>query len=247
MFSALALSLQAAEADIMAPADVPVAGSLELIAGPMFSGKTSELCRRVQNCGGQAIVVRPGRDTRDVGPYLQTHDGSTTVRCTLVLEHARELEQVDAMDTSLGTVPGCAVFYAFDEAQFYHAAQLRASVERLLSRGRRVLVVGLSGTFARQPWDYLGLLLPLCTVGPTLLRARCSDCERPDSATWSFLLPQTSRAMDPGQLADAGAGQAICLGGKGAYQALCPPCWAKATAGPETSREAPAPAPASEG
>ena len=52
--------------------------ALELIIGSMYSGKSTELMRRVkrvQSIGMNCLVINHTNDTRVDGDFIQTHDG----------------------------------------------------------------------------------------------------------------------------------------------------------------------------
>jgi hypothetical protein len=60
------------------PTQIRVDGGIEIVVGPMFAGKTSELIRRVEMyeaLGLCVAVVKSSKDTRYSEHHLATHDG----------------------------------------------------------------------------------------------------------------------------------------------------------------------------
>lgn len=129
------------------------AGRVEVIAGPMFAGKTEELLRRVRRAaiGGQRVVVFSHvLDTRAGGARVQSHAGSVAPSRTA--GSAAEIEAaVERGDTDL---------VAIDEAQFF-GPDLVGTVARLAGRGFTVVVAGLDVTFTAEPFEPLPSLMAL--------------------------------------------------------------------------------------
>lgn len=119
---------------------------LELILGPMFSGKTTTLLTRAK---GKTVVINHVFDTRAKG--VRTHDGieSDALKCN-VLPFS-----VDA-DTVL-----------IDEAQFFESLD---GVELLAPN---VVVAGLSGDYRREPFGRILELIPKADK-VTFLTAKCT-------------------------------------------------------------------------
>jgi len=119
---------------------------LEMIVGPMFSGKSEELIRRVRRAmiAEQAVkVFSPMQDTRTSNGSITSRNGLTVVA-----------EQVGGPDScrdrllSLAQLPDVV---AFDEAQFFDTG-LTALVEELLASKVRVIVAALDLDFAGRPF-----------------------------------------------------------------------------------------------
>ncbi len=119
---------------------------LEMIVGPMFSGKSEELIRRVRRAmiAEQDVkVFYPAQDTR-------TNSGSITSRngLTVVAEQAGTSGECRARLFSLPSLPEVV---AFDEAQFFDAG-LVSLVEELIASSVRVIVAALDLDFAGRPF-----------------------------------------------------------------------------------------------
>src|SRR5210317_289990 len=97
--------------------------SLRIIMGNMFSGKTTEMIRRLKRykvIGKQVVVINSQKDIRSTEEVLRTHD-NVTFRCI----KTNDLGEVDTT--------GCAVL-ALDEAQLFTG--LKPFVEKELEAGR---------------------------------------------------------------------------------------------------------------
>src|SRR5574337_478807 len=104
-------------------------GWIEVVCGPMFSGKSEELIRRLRRAeiaGQRALIVKPLIDTRyDVG-HVVSHAGAKmrAVTARSGADVARLAEGYDAV--------------GIDEVQFFDPA-IVAAIETLVARGARVV------------------------------------------------------------------------------------------------------------
>ena len=104
--------------------------SLELIIGSMYSGKSTELMRRikrVKSIGMRCLVINHSNDTRVDGDFVQTHDGST-------------LAAVKTKDLLLVNIKPYDTI-AIDEAQFFH--NLRTAVMLMVETHKKHVIVAL--------------------------------------------------------------------------------------------------------
>jgi thymidine kinase len=135
---------------------------LEIIMGNMFSGKTSELIRRLKRhkaIGDSVLVINSKKDTRNESEVLQTHD-KNTFECI----KTDNLDTVDYMDADV---------VAVDEAQFFKG--LRPFVERALKHDKHVILTGLDGDFRQRVFGEILELIPLAD-DVTKLKALCMEC-----------------------------------------------------------------------
>ena len=126
-------------------------GRVEVIAGPMFAGKTEELLRRVRRAavGGQRVVVfSHALDTRAGGDRIASHAGLDAP--------SRALASADEIVDAVGADQFDIV--AIDEAQFF-GPSLVGVVHELAARGLHVIVAGLDVTFLGQPFEPLPSLM----------------------------------------------------------------------------------------
>jgi thymidine kinase len=118
-------------------------GSIEVITGSMFSGKTDELIRRLRraNIARQKVqVFKPTIDTRNSEKKVASHAGSEFDATPI--KNSSELMELFEEDTNV---------VAIDEAQFFDMG-ISASVEALANRGLRVIVAGLDQDFRSEPF-----------------------------------------------------------------------------------------------
>lgn len=141
-------------------------GRIEVIAGPMFAGKSEELLRRVRRA---AIAHRPVQvfthilDHRGEGTGVSSHSGLAFP--SSIVASAAELEAAIDADTSL---------VAIDEAQFF-GPELIPVAERLANRGVDVIVGGLDVTYDGDPFAPLPALMALAERVDKLT-AICTVC-----------------------------------------------------------------------
>jgi thymidine kinase len=142
-------------------------GYLEVIAGPMYCGKTEELIRQVKRATigkkrvivfKHAIDVRYGTDRK-----VHSHAGMTF-----------DSELIHTANEILTAVDKKTDLIAIDEAQWL-GADLVPVVQTLLSQGKHVIVAGLAMTFDRQPFVPMPTLMAIADK-VTKLSAICSIC-----------------------------------------------------------------------
>jgi thymidine kinase len=178
-------------------------GWLEVVCGPMFSGKSEELIRRLRRAeiaGQRALVVKPRIDDRyDIG-HVVSHAGAK-MRAVAV---SRPEE-----------IPGIAEGYdviGIDEVQFFPAT-IVAAIERLVERGTRVVAAGLDQDFRGLPFGSLPELLCRAELVDKL-QAVCHRCGGPAT--------MTQRLVDGAPAAADGA--TIVVGALEQYEARCRAC-----------------------
>jgi thymidine kinase len=123
-------------------------GTIEVVCGSMFSGKTEELIRRIkraQIARKRVQVFKPQMDTRYSTEEVASHDG---VRAQAI-PAATAAEIADLLQLDVEVV-------AIDEIQFFDTAIIDLC-ERLASDGHRVIVAGLDQDFRGEPWAIAGL------------------------------------------------------------------------------------------
>lgn len=136
---------------------------LEMIIGPMFAGKSTELLRRIRRyklCKKNMIIVGNSIDTRS-GDFIKSHNGDSQ-KIVVV----SKLSDVFLLDEYLS----CDII-SFDEAQFF--PDLVDGVKKMLNDDKHVLCSGLSGTFKRTPFENIAQLTSLAT-NITFLTAICT-------------------------------------------------------------------------
>ncbi len=140
-------------------------GSIEVICGSMFSGKTEELLRRLKRAKYAKLnitIFKPKIDTRYDKEKVVSHDDnfidSLSVDCSSdIIQHS---ENVDVV--------------AIDEAQFFDN-NLYTVCNQLASNGIRVIVAGLDMDFLGNPFGPMPNLLSVAEH-ITKVHAICVDC-----------------------------------------------------------------------
>lgn len=142
------------------------AGSIQLIIGPMFSGKSSELIRRVrrfEHARRVVMVVRYAHDTRYSSECVASHD-KAMLKAISAVRLADARAQLDAVGADV-----CAI----DEGQMYE--DIVEFAEDCASRGITVIVAALDGDFRRKPFGRILELIPLAEKVDKL-SAVCVGC-----------------------------------------------------------------------
>ena len=147
-------------------------GSLEVIAGPMFAGKTSALLKRARTLDGEVVLIKPSFDTRYGICEIKTHDG--------ICANAFNLTNTDEI---LGSAEIDAADYVlFDEIQFFKAPNFDGDIieciETLRDRHVNVVCCGLDLNWKAQPFDIVANLRKIADRYVPLF-ARCAVCNAP--------------------------------------------------------------------
>ena len=139
-------------------------GSIEVICGGMFSGKTEELIRRAKRAhiaGQKVVVVKPKVDNRYSDEDIVSHDEQSLP--SLVVDTADQIV----------LLTGEAQVVCIDEAQFFDT-QLMNVANTLANDGKRVIVAGLDMDFEGQPFDPMPQMLAIAEY-VTKLHAVCAE------------------------------------------------------------------------
>lgn len=174
-------------------------GWIEVIVGPMFSGKSEELIRRLRRAeiGKQRVqIFKPEIDKRYAKNGIVSHSG-LEIASDIVSSGSDILEKVAPRTEVVG----------IDEAQFLGETVVDACV-KLADLGKRVLVAGLDTDFMGRPFEPMPRLLAVAEEITKLL-AICMQCGNP--------AVHTQRLVASGELIVVGAG--------GMYEARCRRCF----------------------
>jgi thymidine kinase len=140
-------------------------GSIEVICGSMFSGKTEELIRRLKRAkiaNLRVEIFKPKLDVRYDVQNIVSHD-----------ENAILSTPIDNSQTIL-LLHGEADVIGIDEAQFFDD-QLPDVCDQLAYRGKRVIVAGLDMDYTGKPFGQMPFLLSKADY-ITKLHAICMKC-----------------------------------------------------------------------
>jgi thymidine kinase len=141
-------------------------GRVEVIAGPMFAGKTEELLRRVR----RAVIA--GRNVQVLTHTIDTREGTGRVASHAGLGY--ESEPVSSADEIRGMIDAETDMVAIDEAHFF-GPDLAGVVGELAARDVVVVVAGLDVTFAGLPFEPMPSLMALAERVDKLT-AICTIC-----------------------------------------------------------------------
>jgi thymidine kinase len=156
-------------------------GYLELILGPMWSGKTSMLLtyyRQFCFCKLNVCVVNFKADDRYSETMLSTHD-KQMIPCIMGFS----MEEIMKVEESAKKINECDVIL-INEGQFFHDI-VEFTTEMVEKRHKKVYICGLDGDFKREK---IGKLLDLVPISDkvTKLRALCGQCKDGTPAPFSF-------------------------------------------------------------
>jgi thymidine kinase len=178
--------------------------SLELIVGCMYSGKSSELVRRVkriQSIHKNYIIYNSILDTRYGSRGIFTHNQGHLPCCV-----------IDSLCSQLDTEEFKQADSIFiDEAQFfddlYEFCELAVETHK-----KNVYVIGLDGDSERNNFGQIHKLLPLCDT-IIKLKALCSQCNDGTLGLFSKKIINSSKQVD--------------IGTTDKYIAVCRECYLK--------------------
>jgi thymidine kinase len=130
-------------------------GVLEVITGPMFSGKSEELIRRLKRARiarQRVACYKPAIDARYHRTSIASHSQQTHDACTVTtVEDLRAHLFPQIAETEV---------VGIDEVQFL-AADVIPLVLELVAMGKRVIIAGLDTTFANEPFGPVPDLMAL--------------------------------------------------------------------------------------
>ncbi len=174
-------------------------GWIEVICGPMFSGKSEELIRRLRRAmiaRKRVQVFKPTIDTRYSDDEIVSH-GDLRMKSEVVNGAAEILERLDWRSEVVGV----------DEANFMGEGLVEVA-QRLADSGKQVVVAGLDTDYLGRPFPPIPDLLCLAeSITKTL--AICVRCGNPAKHT------QRLRGSD----------DLIVVGAAGMYEARCRRCF----------------------
>jgi len=176
-------------------------GSLEVICGSMFSGKTDELIRRLRRAtiARQKVqVFKPAVDIRYAVEKVTSHAGSE-FGAIPVNQAADILDNLDADTTVVGV----------DEAQFFDDYILDV-VNAMAARGIRVIVAGLDTDFRGEPFGCIPVMMAQAEKVDKL-QAICMSCGEPASRTQRLVNGKPAHFDDP----------VVIVGASELYEARC--------------------------
>ena len=177
-------------------------GRIEVITGPMFSGKSEELIRRLKRARiarQRVLCFKPSLDVRYHKTAIASHSSQTLEALTVAT--------VDDLRAALFPVIDEVEVIGVDEAQFLDEGIVPLTLE-LVHLGKRVVIAGLDTTFSGEPFGPIPALLAIADE-VTKLSAVCMVCGAPAIHTQRLGANQ----------------QVVMVGAAGMYEARCRACF----------------------
>ncbi len=179
-------------------------GSLEVICGSMFSGKSEELIRRLkrsQLAKRDVLAFKHSLDDRTHIEYVISHNGNKI-----------KAIPINNPETILELITPEVEVVGIDEVQFF-SQEIVTIICTLIEQGKRIITAGLDLTFNLIPFGPLPLLLAIADK-VTKLKAICMKCGKEAQFTQRLVNNKPARFSDP----------TIVVGAEEKYQARCRDC-----------------------
>lgn len=176
-------------------------GSIEVITGSMFCGKTEETIRRLRRAtiAKQKVqVFKPKIDNRYAEEKVTSHAGLNYD--ALPIDNSRELLDQIKEDTTV---------VAIDEAQFFDD-EIISICQNLADNGIRVIIAGLDTDFRGEPFGPMPILMAKAEKVDKL-HAICVVCGEEASRTQRLVNGRPAKYSDP----------VVIVGAAELYEARC--------------------------
>jgi len=173
-------------------------GYLELIIGPMFSGKTSrlvEIYKQCKFCNINVAVINHSIDNRYDEELLSTHDQVKIpcIKTDKLMDLWSEYIDLEKTICNLSYIPrikdrlqiGISSVILINEGQFF--PDLIDFVQLLLTNNKKIYICGLDGDFERKKFGQILDLIPLCDK-VYKLTSLCSLCKDGNKGIFSMRL-----------------------------------------------------------
>ena len=179
-------------------------GYIEVVIGPMYSGKSEELIRRIKRAkiAKQNIVVfKPSIDNRYSECDVVSHSGDSVN--AIPISNPKEIYNfIDEKTQVVG----------IDEVQFFDEEIVNIAVD-LADRGIRVIAAGLDMDFKGEPFGPTPRLLAIAEFVDKI-QAICSVCGQPATRSQRLINGEPAKYDDP----------IIQTGAIESYEARCRKC-----------------------
>jgi len=179
-------------------------GSVTVVTGPMFAGKTETLIRMIAELpkGARYSTIKPILDTRYSTTEIVSHSGER-VDADIVPSDADAYQLIHNTHTLF-----------IDEAQFFSAAAARKFL-MFARMGTNIVAAGLDLTSGGEPFGPMPLLMAFADK-VVKLRGTCAKCAQPSSRT-QRLAPVDRATTDPLS--------PVYIGGAESYEPRCTVCF----------------------
>jgi len=179
-------------------------GWIEVIAGPMYSGKSEELIRRIRRVkiARQKIqVFKPMIDNRYSKDDVVSHCGEKEE--AVAIESSRDIIRLLDADTDV---------VAIDEVQFFDSGIVEI-VNSLANKNKRVICAGLDQDFRGEPFGKMPELMAIAEFVDKI-QAICIVCGNPATRTQRLINGKPAKRSDP----------IVLIGAMESYEARCRKC-----------------------
>lgn len=181
-------------------------GTVEVIAGSMFAGKTTELIRRLNimtYTDKKILAFRAAIDNRYDETQIATHNG--TKFPAHAVNNAKEAALIFKDNSDAAVV-------AFDEIQFMDESIIEF-IDELATRGVRVICAGLNTDFRGEPFPIMKELMARAEF-ITKLESVCNACGAPGTRSQRLVNKKPANWSDP----------VVVIGAQEAYEPRCRHC-----------------------
>ncbi|MEG0180418.1 MAG: thymidine kinase [Terrisporobacter sp.] len=179
-------------------------GYIEVVVGPMYSGKSEELIRRLKRAKiakQKIIVFKPQIDDRYSKKDVVSHSGDSIN--AIPIHNASEIYNLIDEDVQV---------VGIDEVQFFDRKIVDVAVD-LANKGIRVIAAGLDMDFKGEPFGPTPDLLAMAEFVDKI-QAICSVCGQPATRSQRLINNEPARYDDP----------IIQVGAIESYEARCRKC-----------------------
>ncbi|AAO34941.1 thymidine kinase [Clostridium tetani E88] len=179
-------------------------GWIEVITGPMYSGKSEELIRRVRRvkiAKQKVQVFKPEIDNRYSNEDVVSHCGDK--EGAVPIKSSEDILKLIKEDTEV---------VAIDEAQFFDKGILEV-VNKIANEGKRVICAGLDQDFKGEPFGYMPDIIAVAEFVHKV-QAVCMICGNPATRTQRLINGKPAKYDDP----------VVLVGAKESYEARCRKC-----------------------
>ncbi|KOR26269.1 thymidine kinase [Clostridium sp. FAM 1755] len=179
-------------------------GWIEVVAGPMYSGKTEELIRRIRRAeiAKQKVqVFKPEIDNRYSKDDVVSHAGDKIQ--SIPVKSSKEILEKLSDDTDV---------IGIDEAQFFDDSLVEI-VSKIANNNRRVICAGLDMDFKGEPFGPMPKLMAIAEFVDKI-QAVCMVCNNPATRTQRLINGRPAKKSDP----------VVLIGAQESYEARCRKC-----------------------
>jgi thymidine kinase len=144
--------------------------SIEIITGPMYSGKTTELIRRINIhilSKKKCAIISHKIDDRHSKKFITNHNGFELMKDYLFIKTNKLIDEIKNLDEY--------EIIGIDEFQFFDSDDLIKFCDDLANMGKKIIVSGLNSDFNRNNFDSMVKLIPI-SEKLTKLKSICNFC-----------------------------------------------------------------------